>query len=100
MAGEEQQEVARLQDALAHREKQLASQPVIEQAKGMLKQDFGLGDEDAFEFLVAVSQDSNTKVRDVAARVVSVLTGSASRQTASNALDRLQALRDRLRDED
>jgi ANTAR domain len=48
----------------------LASQPVIEQAKGMLMQAFGLCADDAFEVIKLISQNCNVKVRHVAQRIV------------------------------
>jgi response regulator NasT len=43
---------------------------VIEQAKGILMADERISDEQAFERLVALSQHSNVKVREVARRLV------------------------------
>ncbi|MCW0215683.1 MAG: ANTAR domain-containing protein [Pseudonocardia sp.] len=54
-------------------ERALRSRPVIEQAKGMLMLRHGCGDERAFELLVAASQASNRKLRDVAALLVDAL---------------------------
>lgn len=48
----------------------LASQPVIEQAKGMVMLLRGCTAAEAFGVLVAVSQQSNVKLRDVATVVV------------------------------
>ncbi|WP_020672851.1 ANTAR domain-containing protein [Amycolatopsis nigrescens] len=56
---------------LAQRRRQLASQPVIEQAKGMLMLLHDLDDEGAFALLREVSQLSNTKLHEVAAIVLS-----------------------------
>ncbi|MDD4865960.1 MAG: GAF and ANTAR domain-containing protein [Mycobacterium sp.] len=47
----------------------LASRDVIGQAKGVLMERFGIDADAAFELLRRVSQDCNTKVIDVAARV-------------------------------
>ncbi|OBF94487.1 hypothetical protein A5790_10380 [Mycobacterium sp. 852002-51152_SCH6134967] len=44
----------------------LAGLPMIEQAKGMLMQTFGLSDEQAFDVLRMLSQISNVRVRQVA----------------------------------
>ncbi|MFI7679212.1 ANTAR domain-containing protein [Actinophytocola sp. NPDC049390] len=71
---------------------------MIEQAKGMLMQDFELDEAEAFDLLTALSQDTNTKVRDVAAKVVDELTGSASEETAHATLEALRELRDQLRE--
>jgi AmiR/NasT family two-component response regulator len=43
---------------------------VIEQAKGMLMADDRISADAAFERLVRVSQETNTKLRDVARRLV------------------------------
>ena len=48
----------------------LSSQPVIEQAKGMVMLLRGCTAAEAFAALIAVSQQSNVKLRDVAAVVV------------------------------
>ncbi len=48
----------------------LTSQPVIEQAKGILMARHGCGHERAFRLLVEASQRQNRKLRDVAAAVV------------------------------
>jgi hypothetical protein len=46
--------------------KRLASQPVIEQAKGILMGYYGIDDETAFQLLRRWSQESNTKLRRIA----------------------------------
>ncbi len=48
----------------------MRSRAVIEQAKGILMADHRITADEAFRRLVALSQRSNTKVRDVAARLV------------------------------
>lgn len=90
-------EVRELRARLRQREQQLASQPVIEQAKGMLIQDFGLSEQAAFDLLVALSQDSNTKLRDLAQIVVHHLTANVTPEVQRSTLDILADLRDRLR---
>ncbi|MFI7674191.1 ANTAR domain-containing protein [Actinophytocola sp. NPDC049390] len=90
-------EATLLREQLHQREQQIASQPVIEQAKGMLMQDFKLDEAEAFDLLTTLSQDTNSKVRDVAAKVVDELTGTASAETAHATLDTLRELRDHLR---
>ena len=44
--------------------------PVIEQAKARLAAEYGISRGDAFELLVALSNRSNRKLRDVAERLV------------------------------
>ena len=48
----------------------LTSQPVIEQAKGILMARHRCGPDQAFRMLVEASQRDNRKLRDVAAAVV------------------------------
>jgi GAF domain-containing protein len=57
------QHVAQMQEAMA-------SRAVIEQAKGVLMQVQGVGDEEAFELLRRASSHRNKKLRDVAAGIV------------------------------
>ncbi|MDT5209712.1 MAG: hypothetical protein QOF67_2127 [Mycobacterium sp.] len=90
-------EVARLRQELRQREEQLESQPAIEQVKGMLMQIFGLDAQDAFALLSCLSQDTNTKLKDVAARIRDELTDHAPADARQAALDALTTLRDRLR---
>lgn len=75
-------ETGELREELAQREQQLATLPVIEQAKGMLMRDFGIGPEEAFGILATISQHTNTKLRDVATNVVDSLLGKVTPQTA------------------
>ncbi len=58
----------------------MASRSVIEQAKGVFMARFGDTDDEAFARLTRQSQDSNTKLRDVAKAVVASTTDK-SRQT-------------------
>jgi anti-anti-sigma regulatory factor len=88
---------AELREELRQREEQLESQPAIEQVKGMLMQNFGLDAQDAFALLAGLSQDTNTRVKDVAARIRDELTDSAPADARQATLDALTALRDRLR---
>ena len=48
----------------------LTSQPVIQQAKGILMARHGCGPDRSFRLLVEASQRENRKLRDVAAAVV------------------------------
>ncbi|MFK3984375.1 ANTAR domain-containing protein [Micromonospora sp. NPDC050397] len=86
---------AALGERLRQREQQLASLPVIEQAKGMLMRDFGLGPDEAFEVLRNLSQTGNVKLRDVAARVTSRM-GGASEPNTDAAARATHTLRARL----
>ncbi|WP_103350745.1 ANTAR domain-containing protein [Amycolatopsis sp. CA-128772] len=61
----------------------LSSRAVIEQAKGMVMLVRGCSAREAFAVLVAVSQQSNVKLRDVATVVVA--TGSATEPGLSDA---------------
>lgn len=56
----------------------LASRAVIEQAKGILMAREECSSDRAFDILVSVSQRSDEKVRDVAARLVDSVTADAS----------------------
>jgi anti-anti-sigma factor len=61
-------EVAQLRRAMQTR-------PVIDLARGVLMASFGLSAEDSWQVLVRVSQNTNTKLRDVADHLVSAVTG-------------------------
>ena len=62
-------------------ERARATLPVIEQAKGMLMGRFGLDAEEAFTVLRTLSQEHNTKLRDLADRLVGGSPGGGSRET-------------------
>jgi GAF domain-containing protein len=57
-------------DRARNLEAAMASRAVIDQAKGILMERFKLTPDQAFQALTHVSMQSNTKVRDVAARFV------------------------------
>ena len=57
-------------DRIEHLEAALDTRGVIDQAKGILMERFKLTPDAAFQALTRVSMESNTKVRDVAARFV------------------------------
>ena len=57
-------------DRARNLEAAIASRAVIDQAKGILMERFKLTPDQAFQALTRVSMDTNTKVRDVAARFV------------------------------
>jgi anti-anti-sigma factor len=96
-SGPPTQDVAQLREELAKRQQQLESMRVIEEDKGMLIQDFGLNDDQAFDVLKTLSQETNVKLREVAANLVLALTGKVSADTADTSFDTLTVLRDRLR---
>lgn len=56
--------------AYARLQAQLASLPVIEQAKGIIMAKHGWPEDQAFDALRRASQRENVKVRDIAARIV------------------------------
>ncbi|WP_111509940.1 MEDS domain-containing protein [Mycobacterium kyogaense] len=62
--------IAELQAKVSQLHNRLASQPAIEQCKGMLMSAFGLTAEDAFELLKSLSQNGNLKLREVARAIV------------------------------
>lgn len=63
--------VRQLHEKNAQLEQALESRVVIEQAKGMLAERFGVTVEDAFELLRGASRSNRVRVHDLAARVVS-----------------------------
>lgn len=63
-------EVAQLRRAMQTR-------PVIDQAIGVLMASFSLSPEDAWNVLVAVSQNTNTKLHQLARQLVTAVQGSA-----------------------
>jgi anti-anti-sigma factor len=91
--GTDREPIGVLRAKLQQRERQLASQPAIEQAKGMLMQDFRLTPDEAFGVLQRLSQDSNTKLRSVAERLVDELQGTVSDKTAQATADAIAELR-------
>jgi AmiR/NasT family two-component response regulator len=61
--------------AFARLQARLESQPVIEQAKGILMAKSGCKPEEAFDILRRASQRTNVKVRDLAAEIVDKTSG-------------------------
>jgi PAS domain S-box-containing protein len=61
-----------------------ASRAEIEQAKGVLMAVYGISAERAFEILVWRSQETNIKVRDLAARFLAAISGRVSSDTLNN----------------
>lgn len=90
-------ETEQLHLQLAQLRDKLASQPVIEQAKGMLMQTFGVSADDAFGILRMLSQNSNVRLRWIARCVVESWTRRGPRADFDAASDFLLELRDRLR---
>ena len=60
----------------------LASQPVIEQAKGILMGYYGISSDTAFQLLCRWSQDTNTKVRRIAELLADTVANSAGNRPA------------------
>jgi PAS domain S-box-containing protein len=60
------------------------SRAQIEQAKGVLMAAYGISAERAFDILVWRSQESNIKVRDLAARFLAAVSGKVSSGTRTN----------------
>jgi anti-anti-sigma regulatory factor len=96
-SGPPTEDVARLREELAQRQQQLESVRVIEEAKGMLMQDFDLSADQAFDVLKTLSQETNVKLREIAEDLVQALSGKVSGNTAVTSFDTLISLRDRLR---
>ena len=69
--------------AYARLQAQLASMPVIEQAKGIIMAQCGWGAGPAFDTMRRVSQRENIKVRELAARIVAHTLDSAQRQAGT-----------------
>jgi AmiR/NasT family two-component response regulator len=63
-------EQERLRRLVVQLKEKLAGQPVIEQAKGMLMQTFGLSADEAFGILRVMSQNRNVRLRSIADSVV------------------------------
>lgn len=66
--------------AYARLQAQLASLPVIEQAKGIIMAKYGWPADQAFDALRRASQQKNIKVRDLAASIVAQTAGFAPAQ--------------------
>lgn len=95
--GQLREEIAQLREQLVQREQQLEGLRVIEEAKGMLMQDFNLSAEQAFGVLKTLSQETNVKLRELAGHIVSELAGIVSETTAEASYATITALRDQLR---
>lgn len=90
-------EAERLRREITQLRDKLAGLPVIEQAKGMLMQTFGLSGEQAFDVLRVLSQVSNVRVRQVAGCVVEIWTRCGPRPDFDAAADFLVTVREGLR---
>ncbi|GAA3902393.1 hypothetical protein GCM10023084_63570 [Streptomyces lacrimifluminis] len=55
----------------------MQTRPVIDLARGVLMASFGLSAEDAWQVLVTVSQDTNTKLHEVADNLIGAVAGDA-----------------------
>ena len=84
-------------ETIAQLREKLASQPVIEQAKGMLMQTFRIDADAAFDVLRVMSQSCNVKLRDVAVAIVESWRDHGPRQDIEAAADLLVDLRESLR---
>ncbi|MFH8484314.1 ANTAR domain-containing protein [Streptomyces longisporoflavus] len=63
------------EDELVQLRRAMRTRPVIDMARGVLMASFGLSAEDAWRVLVAVSQNTNTKLHTVAHDLVTGVTG-------------------------
>ena len=88
-------------DEIRHLQRALQSQPVIEQAKGLLIAQHGCTPDEAFAMLTQASQRENRKLRDIArAMIDGAAPGAADRRVlAADARDRAADARDRAADE-
>jgi len=90
-------ELQHLRREVDQRRQQLAGQPAIEQAKGILMHNFGLTPDEAFALLRRVSQDTNLKVRAIADQLVVALTGHVTPQAAERVATVIEDLRQQAR---
>jgi len=65
------QEIAAIEDELASLEDRLESRKVIDHAKGILQQDLGLTEPEAFRWIQKTAMDMRKSMRDVAEGVIS-----------------------------
>ncbi|MEH3141943.1 MAG: MEDS domain-containing protein [Mycobacterium kyogaense] len=89
--------IADLQAKISHLHNRLASQPAIEQCKGMLMSAFGLTADDAFELMKSLSQNSNLKLREVARAIVDEWRADGPRPDYDTAAEFLLRARDAVR---
>lgn len=93
-------DIADLRREIAQLHDKLASQPVIEQAKGMLMQTFGMDADAAFDILRVMSQNCNVKLRALAHLIVETWTRDGPRADFDCASELLLDVRERLRSHD
>ncbi len=88
-------------DEIRHLHRALQSQPVIEQAKGLLMGQHGCTPDEAFAMLMRASQRENRKLRDIARAMIDGSSpGAADRRVlAADARDRAADARDLAADE-
>lgn len=89
--------VTGLQEEISQLRNRLASQPVIEQCKGMLMSAFGLTADDAFELMKSLSQNGNLKLREVARAIVDEWQADGPRPDYDTATEFLMSARDAVR---
>ncbi|QXT62008.1 ANTAR domain-containing response regulator [Tessaracoccus palaemonis] len=65
------QEITAIEEELANLEDRLESRKVIDQAKGILQQDLGLTEPEAFRWIQKTAMDMRKSMRDVAEGVIS-----------------------------
>ena len=65
------QEIKAIEDELVSLEERLESRKVIDQAKGILQQDLGLTEPEAFRWIQKTAMDLRKSMRDVAEGVIS-----------------------------
>jgi hypothetical protein len=82
-SAEDYRSVARVASGLAEA---MRSRGVIEQAKGMLMAERGVGATEAFGLLRDISQKSNVKLRDVARRIVEERSNAPAEEPAESDL--------------
>jgi hypothetical protein len=80
-SGEPVRPTEELRDEIGHLQEAVKSQRDIGMAIGLLSARFGCSTEQAWRTMLRVSQDSNTKVRDVARVLVSTHDGTADDPT-------------------
>ena len=88
-------------DEIHHLQRALQSQPVIEQAKGLLMAQHGCTPDQAFAMLTQAAQRENRKLRDIARAMIegAALGATDRRVLAADARDRAADARDRAADE-